>query len=753
MARRTGKTSWGQILLRLVIVLIIIVGGYAAAAPFFEIGGVVVPRAELPPTRQLDQGWKPEVTSLFHRQSQGTKIMPLEWLQALEQPVLTPLRVGRFADRNYLARYGFIYESDEPKSGEVDLPIGFAIETNYVAKYDTPPVDTPTSMVGLTCAACHSGRLDVVGPQGHVTGVIIDGGSAMTDLGSFEQAVGKALLYTKALPMRWARFAHNVLGADLPNSNPKKQKLLADLTAAAAVVERLAKEEQTYGKFLGGFSRTDALARIGNRVFGLVGDQNLIKTDAPVNFPHLWDTPWFDWVQYNASVRTPMTRNIGESLGVGAVVNLTNPELGLYESTVNVKGLDWLETSLGGENLFEGLQPPRWTDMVQKVFGGPATEQSGYALNPERVKKGALLYQQHCRGCHLPPRAALKEEYARNDFTHFTEPDRSSGKRFLKVKVVDLTVSGTDPSQAMHFIKRTAVMPEPVVKYPPPPKAESASKTSSGNGRDWYGSAWVRATTPTETWASVSGGTALYQVTSMIRQRKYVGKDLDLLLPPDTPEPALTQGNDEPARKKKRINFDRFRGVMKALEFGEPAAIVSGAGMDEYIVANLGYKARPLDGIWATPPYFHNSSVPSLYEVFLPAAQRTAKFYLGSTRFDPRRVGYETTEFPGAFLMDTSILGNHNTGHEFRNLTLEELEQKLEIIPGDQLSLDSRWAGVLGTSPDAYRAMSPTERWEATRDATRAALEKPKGQPIPGLYGPEFTDEERWQLVEYLKTL
>ena len=34
-----------------------------------------------------------------------------------------------------------------------------------------------------------------------------------------------------------------------------------------------------------------------------------------------------------------MTRNIGESLGVGAVVNLTNPELGLYDSTVNVPGL------------------------------------------------------------------------------------------------------------------------------------------------------------------------------------------------------------------------------------------------------------------------------------------------------------------------------------------------------------------------------------------------------------------------------
>ena len=65
----------------------------------------------------------------------------------------------------------------------------------------------------------------------------------------------------------------------------------------------------------------------------------------------------------------------------------------------------------------------------------------------------------------------MKAEYDKNDFTHFTEPDSSSGKRFLKVKVVDLTVTGTDPSQAMNFIKRTAVMPEPAVNYSP--KAQS----------------------------------------------------------------------------------------------------------------------------------------------------------------------------------------------------------------------------------------------------------------------------------------
>lgn len=762
MARRTGAGNWLRVLMWAFFGLIAVVGAYAVAAPWLEFGGVPVPTAELPRVARVPQGWNTNVTSRFHRQSQGTKIMPLAWLMALEQPVLTPFPVGRFADRSYLARFGFMYDSDQPRTDEPDLPIGFAIEANYYAPYDTPPVETPIQMVGLSCSACHSGRLDIARPDGRITGVLIEGGSAMIDLGSFEEAVGKALLYTKMIPLRWSRFASNVLGANLPNSDPNKLKLLADLTAAAAVVEKLAKEEQRYGKFLGGFSRTDALARIGNRVFGDYSDQNLIKTDAPVNFPHLWGTPWFDWVQYNASVRTPMTRNIGESLGVGAVVNLTKPKLGLYNSTVNVPGLHWLETALGGVNLFEGLQSPRWEDMVKTVFDGPADEMSGFALSPELARKGAILYQRHCEYCHLPPMETLKAQYAKGDFTHFTDPDKVSKKRFLKVKVVDLNVTGTDPNQALNFIKRTALMPEPRVKdySGSGPKSKDAKPAAAGYGADdWAGSEWVRDSNPFETIATMSGGAALYQVTSMIRRLKYQDvqrpyeENLNLLVAPNTPPDQVKAGDEQPDRKQRRMEFDRYRSVDEPLDFAEIPAIVSGQGMDEYIVANLGYKARPLDGIWATPPYLHNSSVPNLYEMLVPAARRTAKFYLGSTRFDPRHVGYETLQIPGAFLMDTTKSGNLNTGHEFRNLTLEEFEEKQEITWDGHSSRDERWAKVLGTSLDAFRSMSANERWQLIRDESQAELDRHRGRPISGLYGAEFSEEERWQLVEYLKTL
>ena len=36
------------------------------------------------------------------------------------------------------------------------------------------------------------------------------------------------------------------------------------------------------------------------------------------------------------------------------------------------------------------------------------------------------------------------------------------------------------------------------------------------------------------------------------------------------------------------------------------------------------YKTRPLNGIWATAPYLHNGSVPTLDALLRPVADRTA---------------------------------------------------------------------------------------------------------------------------------
>lgn len=76
------------------------------------------------------------------------------------------------------------------------------------------------------------------------------------------------------------------------------------------------------------------------------------------------------------------------------------------------------------------------------------------------------------------------------------------------------------------------------------------------------------------------------------------------------------------------------------------------------------YKARPLDGIWATAPYLHAGSVPNLYQLLLPANERVKTFHVGSRDFDPRDVGFSTQPFPGSFELRTSEGGNSNAGHE-----------------------------------------------------------------------------------------
>jgi hypothetical protein len=82
------------------------------------------------------------------------------------------------------------------------------------------------------------------------------------------------------------------------------------------------------------------------------------------------------------------------------------------------------------------------------------------------------------------------------------------------------------------------------------------------------------------------------------------------------------------------------------------------------------YPAKPLDGIWATAPYLHNGSVPSLWALLTPK-DRPKKFLVGQKDFDPQNVGFELDKTkikaePGLVLfeLDTGLSGNHNTGHD-----------------------------------------------------------------------------------------
>jgi hypothetical protein len=93
------------------------------------------------------------------------------------------------------------------------------------------------------------------------------------------------------------------------------------------------------------------------------------------------------------------------------------------------------------------------------------------------------------------------------------------------------------------------------------------------------------------------------------------------------------------------------------------------------------YKARPLNGIWATAPYLHNGSVPNLTELLNRPEERMTEFCIGNSRFDPVNVGYDTSCEGRSFRLDTRIPGNRNIGHNYgTDLSADEKRDLVEYL-------------------------------------------------------------------------
>jgi hypothetical protein len=94
------------------------------------------------------------------------------------------------------------------------------------------------------------------------------------------------------------------------------------------------------------------------------------------------------------------------------------------------------------------------------------------------------------------------------------------------------------------------------------------------------------------------------------------------------------------------------------------------------------YPPRNLVGIWATAPYLHNNSVPTLKDLL--STQRPGKFKILPHQFDTKNVGIRY-EIPGekdaVSVFDTTSAGNSNTGHNYgTNLTEYDKVSLLEYL-------------------------------------------------------------------------
>lgn len=139
-----------------------------------------------------------------------------------------------------------------------------------------------------------------------------------------------------------------------------------------------------------------------------------------------------------------------------------------------------------------------------------------------------------------------------------------------------------------------------------------------------------------------------------------------------------------PTFGEEATGFQILENVAVGAILGQKADSIE-AGIDEYVNVKRArtfdprsYKARSLNGIWATAPFLHNGSVPNLWQLLQPADQRVKEFYVGSREFDPVNVGLDTAPYPGGYKFDTTLPSNSNAGHNY----------------GTTLTDDQKWALV-----------------------------------------------------------
>jgi hypothetical protein len=652
----------------------------------------------------LDQNWSTDDRFWFHHASQGTATFPVPyaWYVALEQPGLHLFsRPGLLADSAYLERFGFIpspktvrsdatylrrfgFVSSDAKTepapesvaglkplpaDNVDgLPVGFARMTGVVNPVTS---GVEADRIGLTCAGCHTGSINYKG-----TSIRFDGGPAMLELRKLELTTGLAILYTLKVPGRFDRFADRVLGRDADKAQRHKlNEELNDvwnfLKSQIDVTEKTldSKGQQDTAE---GYGRLDALNRIGNQVFyvdfvksNLQGfESNLHANDAPVSFPPVWTVPWLWWAQYDASIEQPLIRNAGEALGVRALLNLSPnfPPDRLFRSSVALENLARIEKMLRGADPFSrapkafgGLTSPKWP---AHLF----PDDPDWKINPDRVAKGRVLYANICTECHLGPVADPAFETQFPDKSFWTANPRwkqdPDGGWIMDEMQKSAAAMGTDPAQANVLATRQVQLPA-FLKLQP---AED------------LGARWKCRNLPTYSSTDMPFSIALMIVVDRVN-RKWTED----------------RGITDPQQ-------------LKAL-WGERSNCPNPAKEPQY-------RARPLNGVWATAPYIHNGSVPSLYWMLTPQAERPKQFCLGARDFDPKQVG---------FAVPASGESSCKTGQTPFSTT-------------DGNGKEIKGNSVLGHS------------FEAPADADKKTYPN-------GVIGRKLSEEERYDLIEYLKTL
>jgi hypothetical protein len=584
------------------------------------------------------QNWTRAEQIRWYRGTQGSRLIPERWLDALEAPgsairFMDPAHFDQFL---YLPRDG----ADDPEP----WPIGFARDDQSDSKLNVTRLrwfagqKDKEPWIGLNCAACHTAEIGFRTADGQSGRVRVDGAPTMADFQGFTDRLLEAMRETWRDAAKWDRFAARAL---TPRGREKVRDTAGNRAMLREAFGKLLDHQEALARFNAtdsdyGHARLDAVGHILNKVAMLTEAPGQLAgpPDAPVSYPFIWNAAQHDFLQWNGIVPNDklvlggrsvdvgaLVRNTSEVIGVFADVKLTNkPGWSGFRSSVRMRELMAMEIQLSR------LMSPKWPDALGKP-------------DPAQARIGERLFLRDCAGCH----ASLDRK------------DLKTPIKAVMTPVWDPVGIGTDEWMACNAFSYQAF-----------------GGVLTGTPENVVGGDPQQAIAPTRLYLKTEAiGTLLAQKWKIIWNalKIWAGRPPDIDI---DARPPLEADVEEPPTQKSREER-RQECIAKAAE------LPTDQNASELRI--LAYKGRPLNGIWATAPYLHNGSVKSLFELLLAPSKRDREFWVGNRELDPVNVGFRDvqTRYGTVFRTHDSagkpIHGNSNAGHDYRNAAYSDPER------------------------------------------------------------------------------
>ncbi len=564
----------------------------------------------------LDQNWDDDQRQWFHYVSQGTSsfFIPYEWFIALEQPGLSLFSKKLIVDDDFLERLGFIAGSSGLYNS-ANLPVGFAVD--HAA---TDLEGKSYRAIGLTCAACHTGQLNYKG-----TGVRYDGGPSMISANKLMSTILVSMLETYISQRQFKRFAERVLADQYSDEGLKElrkeytkvfmflvNQLFQSISIQNQEIINKDIEQGRESKVLvdivknvkANLAQTEGYGRTD--ALNRIGNQVFaLDAERPENF-----------VIPNAPVSFPFIWTSSWFAWVQYDASIMQPMIRNAGEALGVGAL--LNLNKNKPNNFASSVHIMNLYAIEKSLAGEAApfehRQFSGLRSPQWPQNilGDIDQQKAAAGEHLYKQYCQEchlPPVGSSEFWNeqYWSVENAIGARLLDLKLFSTELIGTDPNQAAVLADRTV------------------NTIGMGLATDIFADAECTALNVTDD-AKANFALSLGAV---------VQETVDLWY------------------SKNAISSEQQQEMNGYLP--------------NCLRATRGYKARPLNGVWATAPFLHNGSVPNLFTLLSPVSERPKQFYVGNLEFDPILVGYETGKRSGLFLFDTTKNGNSNHGHEFNN--------------------------------------------------------------------------------------